>query len=569
MKIGEILISENLITKDQLDKALVEQQRRGTGKLGSIMVHLGYIKEAQLVQALGKKLHVPGIEIGALNLDRNIIKIVPANMAIKYQMIPISRVGKTLRIAMVNPFDQGAIEAVRFGLGYEIEPVVAAESAVLNALGKYYKIQGALDVVTSTVDVVDDSDILLGADSIEIGKGIMDLERLESESKAPAQQFVSKMLKMAVDKKCSDFHVEPYEKELRVRFRIDGLLHEIASPNFALGQSITTYIKLLGGMKPDERRRPQDGRITMKAGSRLVDFRIAVIPTIFGEKITVRVLDKANVSFKVDDLGMDMRGLEYFKKAIHNPYGIIIVSGPSGCGKTTSLYAAMTEINSVEINITTAEDPVEYILQGINQVQMSQSAGLTFALALRAYLRQDPNVIMVGEVRDRETAEIAVRASLTGHLVLSSVHSNTAASTVTRLVDMGVEPFLIASTLTLVVAQRLIKKTCPHCRRQIRISEHVLKEVGVDPERFSKVALFKGVGCENCQKTGYAGRRAIFEVMYMSPRLKELVLNRVTADELNRAAVEEGMVTLREHGFMSVMAQETDIEEVIKETAEL
>ncbi|MBN2363762.1 Flp pilus assembly complex ATPase component TadA [candidate division WOR-3 bacterium] len=569
MKIGEILVTEKLITKDQLDKALVEQQRRGTGRLGSILIHLGYIKEAQLVQTLGKKLHVPGIEIGILNLDRNIIKLVPANMALKHQMIPISRVGKTLRIAMVNPFDQGAIEAVRFGLGYEIEPVVAAEIAVLNALSKYYKVQGALDVVTSTVEVVDDADILQGADSVEIGKGIMDLDRLESESKAPAQQFVSKMLKMAVDKKCSDFHIEPYEKELRVRFRIDGLLHEIASPNFALGQSITTYIKLLGGMKPDERRRPQDGRLTMKSGSRLVDFRMAVIPTIFGEKIAVRVLDKSNVSFKIDELGMDMRGFEYFKKAIHNPYGIIIVSGPSGCGKTTTLYAGMTEINSVEINITTAEDPVEYILQGINQVQMSQSAGLTFALALRAYLRQDPNVIMVGEIRDRETAEIAVRASLTGHLVMSSVHSNTAAATVTRLIDMGVEPFLIASTLTLVVAQRLIKKTCPHCRRQIRISEQVLKEVGVDPTRFSQVALFKGVGCEMCQKTGYAGRKAIFEVMYMSPRLKELVLSRATTDELNKTAVEEGMLTLREHGFMSVMGQETDIEEVIKETAEL
>ncbi|KQC12587.1 MAG: hypothetical protein APR63_10605 [Desulfuromonas sp. SDB] len=568
MKIGEILLKQGAITKEQLEKALLEQKRQG-GRFGSVLIHLGYITEGQLINALEKKLHVPSVELSNLNLDRSVINLIPADLALKHQMIPISKVGKTIRMAMVNPFDQNAIESVRFGLGYDVEAVVAADRAVQNSLKKYYKIQKALDKVTSSLDLASEEEMLSLADSTEVGKGPMDLDKLETKAVSPAQQFTSKILKMAVERKCSDFHIEPYEKEVRVRFRIDGMLHEISSPGYQLHQSIVTYIKLLGGMKPDERRRPQDGRVTMKTSNKLVDFRIAVVPTIFGEKVAVRVLDKSSVSFNINELGMDKEGLTFFNRAIHNPYGIILVSGPSGSGKTTTLYAALNEINSKEINITTAEDPVEYILLGINQVQMNSAAGLNFASALRAYLRQDPNVIMVGEIRDKETAEIAVRASLTGHLVMSSVHSNTAAATITRLVEMGVEPFLIASTLTLVVAQRLIKKTCPHCRRQIRVSQERLKEVHIDPGMFDGIALYKGIGCDKCNKTGYLGRRAIFEVMYISPGIKELILKRATSDQIDDFAVREGMVSLRKSGLKAVLNQETDLEEIIKETAEL
>ncbi|MGC9365450.1 MAG: GspE/PulE family protein [bacterium] len=568
MKIGEILLKQGAITKQQLEKALLEQKRQG-GRFGSVLIHLGYITEGQLINALEKKLHVPSVELSNLNLDRSVINLIPADLALKHQMIPISKVGKTIRMAMVNPFDQNAIESVRFGLGYDVEAVVAADRAVQNSLKKYYKIQKALDKVTSSLDLASEEEMLSLADSTEVGKGPMDLDKLETKAVSPAQQFTSKILKMAVERKCSDFHIEPYEKEVRVRFRIDGMLHEISSPGYQLHQSIVTYIKLLGGMKPDERRRPQDGRVTMKTSNKLVDFRIAVVPTIFGEKVAVRVLDKSSVSFNINELGMDKEGLTFFNRAIHNPYGIILVSGPSGSGKTTTLYAALNEINSKEINITTAEDPVEYILLGINQVQMNSAAGLNFASALRAYLRQDPNVIMVGEIRDKETAEIAVRASLTGHLVMSSVHSNTAAATITRLVEMGVEPFLIASTLTLVVAQRLIKKTCPHCRRQIRVSQERLKEVHIDPGMFDGIALYKGIGCDKCNKTGYLGRRAIFEVMYISPGIKELILKRATSDQIDDLAVREGMVSLRKSGLKAVLNQETDLEEIIKETAEL
>lgn len=568
MKIGEILLEQGAITKEQLEKALLEQKRQG-GRFGSVLIHLGYITEGQLINALEEKLHVPSVELSNLNLDRSVINLIPADLALKHQMIPISKVGKTIRMAMVNPFDQNAIESVRFGLGYDVEAVVAADRAVQNSLKKYYKIQKALDKVTSSLDLASEEEMLSLADSTEVGKGPMDLDKLETKAVSPAQQFTSKILKMAVERKCSDFHIEPYEKEVRVRFRIDGMLHEISSPGYQLHQSIVTYIKLLGGMKPDERRRPQDGRVTMKTSNKLVDFRIAVVPTIFGEKVAVRVLDKSSVSFNINELGMDKEGLTFFNRAIHNPYGIILVSGPSGSGKTTTLYAALNEINSKEINITTAEDPVEYILLGINQVQMNSAAGLNFASALRAYLRQDPNVIMVGEIRDKETAEIAVRASLTGHLVMSSVHSNTAAATITRLVEMGVEPFLIASTLTLVVAQRLIKKTCHHCRRQIRVSQERLKEVHIDPGMFNGIALYKGIGCDKCNKTGYLGRRAIFEVMYISPGIKELILKRATSDQIDDLAVREGMVSLRKSGLKAVLNQETDLEEIIKETAEL
>lgn len=568
MKIGEILLKEGILKKGQLEKALVEQKRLG-GKFGSILIHLGYVTESQLVTALEKKLNVPSVELSALNLNRSVVKIIPADLALKHQIIPISRVGKTLRMAMVNPFDNDAIESVRFGLGYDVEPVVAAERAMNSALKKYYKIQKALDKVTSSIDFTAEADMLEVASTIEIGKGLMDLDLLEVKATSPAQKFTAKVLKMAVKRRCSDFHIEPYEREVRVRFRIDGILHEIASPGYNLHQSIVTYIKLLGGMKPDERRRPQDGRTTMKTENKLVDFRISVVPTIFGEKVAVRVLDKSSVSFDVNNLGLEERGLEYFKKAISNPYGIILVSGPSGSGKTTTLYAALNNINSKEINITTAEDPVEYILPGINQVQMNPAAGLTFAFALRSYLRQDPNVIMVGEIRDKETAEISIRASLTGHLVLSSVHSNTAAATITRLVEMEIEPFLIASTLTLVVAQRLVKKVCPYCRRQVKVSEQMLKEVGIDPARLMNIPIFKGTGCDKCNKTGYHGRRALFEVLYMSSKIKEMILDRATADELNIGAVNEGMKTLRDSGIEAIINQETDLEEVIKETSEL
>ncbi len=568
MKIGEILLKEGLLKKGQLEKALVEQKRVG-GKFGSILIHLGYITESQLVTALEKKLNVPSVELSALNLNRSVVKIIPADLALKHQMVPISRVGKTLRMAMVNPFDNDAIESVRFGLGYDVEPVVAAERAMESALKKYYKMQKALDKVTSSIDFTAETDMLEMASTIEIGKGLMDLDLLEVKATSPAQQFTAKVLKMAVKRRCSDFHIEPYEREVRVRFRIDGILHEIASPGYNLHQSIVTYIKLLGGMKPDERRRPQDGRTTMKTENKLVDFRISIVPTIFGEKVAVRVLDKSAVSFDVNNLGLQERGLEYFKKAITNPYGIILISGPSGSGKTTTLYAALNNINSKEINITTAEDPVEYILPGINQVQMNPSAGLTFAFALRSYLRQDPNVIMVGEIRDKETAEIAIRASLTGHLVLSSVHSNTAAATITRLIEMEIEPFLIASTLTLVVAQRLVKKVCSYCRKQVKVSEQMLRDVGIDPAKLMNIPIFKGTGCDKCNKTGYYGRRALFEVLYMSSKIKEMILDRATADELNKGAIKEGMKTLRDAGIDAIINQETDLEEVIKETSEL
>lgn len=567
MKIGELLIKEKKITEEQLNKALLEQQRVG-GRIGSILIYLGYIKESELLKSLGKNLKFQSCQLSKLNLNLNIIKLIPASFAVKYNLIPISRIGKTIRAAMINPFDINAIEAVRFELGYELEPIIAAESSVKKALDKYYKVQKALDVATSSHDItIDEDHEISGTD--EIGKGIIDLEKLEKQAVSPAQQFVSKIIKEAVSKNTSDFHIEPYDKELRVRFRIDGILHEVSAPNYSHHNSIVTYIKLIGGMKPDERRLPQDGRVTMKIEKKIIDFRIAIIPTIYGEKIAIRILDKTAVSFVASELGMDRLAEKYFLKAIKNPYGIIIASGPSGSGKTTTLYTALSEINNTEINITTAENPVEYILNGINQVQMKEQAGLTFSTALRAYLRQDPNVIMVGEIRDKETAEISIRASLTGHLVLSSVHSNTAAATITRLIEMGIEPFLIASTLTLVISQRLIKKMCNHCKRRVKITEKRLKEVGIEPRSIMDTVLYKGIGCEKCNRTGYKGRSAIFEVMYISSEIKEMILKRESSSAIMKVAINEGMISLREAGLKLVKKQETDIEEIIKATAEL
>lgn len=567
MKLGKMLIKENLITEEQLEKALDEQKNTG-GRLGTNLVKFGYLSEKDLISALSKQHNVPGVDLNSVDIDESVVHLIPSNVAIKYELIPISRTGKMLTVAMVNPDDIFAIEDIKFSTGFEIQPVIASEAAIRTALEKFYEGQDLLQKVEKEILKSETEDEELEIVGVEEEEGEEEeMSDLASQiDSGPIVKLVNTIITRGAESAASDVHIEPYDKELRVRFRVDGVLREVMKPPRKMHKAIVSRIKIMAKMKIAEKRLPQDGRIRVKIKGKPIDIRVATIPTMYGEKVAMRILDRSAVSFDLGELGLEKEQLDKFIQSIRMPFGIVLVTGPTGCGKTTTLYAAMEKINSIDVNITTAEDPVEYSLLGINQVQMRESVGLTFASALRSYLRQDPNIIMVGEIRDKETAEISIRASLTGHLVLSTVHTNTAAGTVTRLINMGVEPFLIASTFNLIVSQRLIRKVCLNCSKEVDISTDYIKRVGLNPEELEGVKFYEGEGCPICNGTGYKGRVGIFEVMTLSPKLRELILGRSSTDVIHQQAVKENMKTLRDVAVDKLKQGITTVDEVLKET---
>lgn len=470
---------------------------------------------------------------------------------------------------MVNPDDIFALEDIKFSTGFEVQPVIASEMAIRAALEKHYEGQDLLqkvekeleETLNEEVEVVGIAGDVTGTSDDEEGGDLA----AEVDS-GPIVKLVNTVIQKGVEAGASDVHIEPYDKELRIRFRVDGILREVMKPPKKMHKGMVSRVKIMAKMKIAEKRLPQDGRIKVRIRGKPIDLRVATLPTMFGEKVAMRILDRSAISFNLEDLGFEEQQLETFIHGIRMPFGIVLVTGPTGCGKTTTLYAALERINSHEVNITTAEDPVEYSLLGVNQVQMREAVGLTFASALRSYLRQDPNIIMVGEIRDKETAEISIRASLTGHLVLSTVHTNTAAGTITRLVNMGVEPFLLASTLNLVASQRLLRKVCLNCAEETAVSPEYLTRVGLNPENFNGVTFYKGAGCSICNSTGYKGRIGIFEVMTMAAKVRDLILERVSTDVLQKQAQQEGMVTLRDIAEEKLKKGITTVEEVLRET---
>jgi len=570
MKLGEILIKEGLISEDMLAHGIEEQKKNGT-RLGSCLVNLGYITEEQLLNCLSKQFSVPSINLAASDINENILKLVPAELATKYLVVPVSRFGRILTLAMSDPSDLAAIEDIKFATRFEIKPVVTSEHSILKMIEKYYHIQKMLTDVLQELDTIeeqgDNVKSLVGeVEEVAERKEDEDLsDAMTAEDSGPAVKLVSKIITDAVTLNVSDVHIEPYEKDLRVRYRIDGILHEVMKPPAKVKKALATVIKVMSKLKIEEKRLPQDGRIKAKVKGRIVDIRVSTVPTLFGEKIALRVLDRSAITLNLDVLGFEESNLTGFRRAIKTPYGIVLVTGPTGCGKTTTLYSALTELNDPGLNIITAEDPIEYSLHGINQLQVHEKIGLTFASAIRSYLRQDPNIIMVGEIRDFDTARIAIQASLTGHLVLSTVHTNSAAATITRLVNMNVEPFLLASTLLAIQSQRLIRKICENCKEKTKVPDAILLDAGLDPKNID-FPIYKGSGCDRCRGTGYKGRVGLFEVMLVTPRIRETILKRLPAHELEKAAIEEGMLTMRESGLAKLRQGLTTFDEVIRET---
>ncbi len=562
-KLGELLVRENLITPAQLQQALEEQKKRG-GRLGANLTKMGFIQEEALADFLSKQFGVPSINLGEFDIDPEVIRLVPEEQAKKHVLIPINRAGATLVVAMADPSNMFAQSDIEFLTGYKIEVVVAPENTILEAVDKYY--QAAEDNLDEMLgDLQDEFDVALGEEGEE-DVNVTDLEKASDD--APVVRLVNLILTDAIKKAASDIHVEPYEKSFRVRYRIDGVLYEVMKPPMKLRNPIVARIKIMSNLDIAERRLPQDGRIKIKLGKdREMDYRVSVLPTLFGEKVVLRLLDKSNLQLDMTKLGFFQEQLDLFQKAIHMPYGMVLVTGPTGSGKTTTLYSALSELNKTDTNISTAEDPVEYNLMGINQVQMKEEIGLNFAAALRAFLRQDPDIVMVGEIRDFETAEIAVKAALTGHLVLSTLHTNDAPSTVNRLLNMGVEPFLVASSVNIIQAQRLARKLCSECKVPAEVPTQQLVELGLSEEEASSAQCYKAEGCFACNETGFKGRIALSEVMYMYDEIKELVLNGASSAELKEEAMRLGMSTLRTSGLRRLVEGMTTVEEVMRVTA--
>jgi type IV pilus assembly protein PilB len=555
-RLGEVLQKRGEIVAEQLTKA-VEQQREHGGALSTHLVRLGFITEEKLLSYLEREYRLPVVDPLSLDIPREVLSIVPQVLVLKHHLIPTSLSRSTLTLAMADPSNLMAINEVKFLTGYDVKVAVAAPTVIQHAIERYYDAHTDYDEVLSqlsndSVEVVRDSDEV-------------DLEELErATEEAPVVRLVNALLTDAIRKRASDVHVEPYEKILRVRFRIDGVLYEIMQPPLRLKNAITSRLKVMAQLDIAERRLPQDGRIKMKlAGNKEMDFRVSVLPTLFGEKVVLRLLDKSSLQLDMTKLGFEEQALRHFKEAIAKPFGMVLVTGPTGSGKTTSLYSALAELNKVSTNISTAEDPIEFNLVGINQVQMHDEIGLNFAASLRAFLRQDPDVIMVGEIRDFETAEIAIKAALTGHLVLSTLHTNDAPSTVNRLLNMGVEPFLVASSVNLIMAQRLARVICPHCKEENRVPPEVLREIGWTGKEF---VPYRGAGCHLCGNTAYKGRVALYEVMPLGDELRELILSGATALDLKRTAITAGMKTLRQSGLTKVAEGVTTIEEILRVT---
>ncbi|MCD6246780.1 Flp pilus assembly complex ATPase component TadA [candidate division WOR-3 bacterium] len=563
-RLGELLVENGVITPSQLEEALEIQKEKG-GMLASILLELGYADRETLGKYLSELMHIEFVDVTKIEIDDATLNAIPAEIAMKYSVLPIKRRGNILKVAMLTPLDVNVLDNLKFSSGFEIDSMVAIESDLLEKVKHYYKSASQL------AEILENDEIDISEEDVEV---IDSREEDEEDSElaiisesAPVVKLVNKVLMTAIENRAADIHIEPYEKDTRVRYRIDGILHEVDKPPKRLHKAVVQRIKILSNMNITEKRRPQDGRIRLKYKGRPIDFRVSVVPTMFGEKVAIRILDREAISFDLGALGFNDEMKKVIRRNIHKPHGIILVTGPTGSGKTTTLYAMLDEINDVGINITTAEDPIEYTIEGINQLQVRESIGLTFASALRAYLRQDPNVIMVGEIRDKETAEIAIRASLTGHLVLSTMHTNGAAATVTRIVNMGIEPFLVASTLNLVISQRLIRKICKNCKYEVEVDPNVLKAASIDPDSLKGIKFYKGRGCKVCMNTGYKGMVGIFEILQVTSKVREAILERKSTDELQEIAIKEGMLSLRQAAVEKLKEGVTDIENVIKETS--
>lgn len=560
-RLGELLVRENLISLQQLQKAQDDARKSGQ-RIGAALVKTGAIEESRLTEFLGKQYGVPSISLKDFEIEPDVLKLVPREVCLKHQLIPINRAGASLIVAMADPSNIFAVDDLKFLTSYNIESVVASEVAIKEAIEKYYTestpsyedLLGDFDESEITVEHSQDDD------------NILDLERAADE--APVVRLVNLILLDAIKKGASDIHIEPYEKDFRVRYRIDGVLYEVMKPPLRLRNAITSRIKIMAELDIAERRLPQDGRIKLKLGKgKEMDFRVSVCPTLFGEKIVMRLLDKSNLQLDMTKLGFEREQLDWFLEAIERPYGMCLVTGPTGSGKTTTLYSGLAKLNQTTDNISTAEDPVEFNFAGINQVQVHEEIGLNFAAALRSFLRQDPDIIMVGEIRDFETAEIAVKAALTGHMVLSTLHTNDAPSTISRLLNMGIEPFLVTSSVNLILAQRLARRLCAACKKPADVGEQALLDIGVQPEEIGSFTVYEPVGCSTCNDRGYKGRVAIYEVMPFWDGLKELVINGASTAELKQEAIRLGMLTLRMSAINKMKEGVTTIEEVVGNTA--
>ena len=571
-KLGEILLKENLITADQLKQALDHQKANG-GRLGNSLVKLGFLNDDEVTAVLSRQYGVPSINLAYFEVDPNVTKLIPMDTATKYQVLPLSRVGSSLTLAMVDPTNVFAMDDIKFMTGFNIEPVVASEAAIAEAIKKHYgsveeqERKKELEEIVSFIDEGQAESLELEADE----GGTLNLEQLEKAAEeAPVIKLVNYILTDAVKRGASDIHMEPYEKEYRIRYRIDGLLQNMMTPPFKLRDAIISRAKIMAKLDISEKRLPQDGRIMIRmikdGKKKQLDFRVSVLPTLHGEKIVMRLLDKENLRLDMTKLGFEQASLDKFTKAIFKPYGMVLVTGPTGSGKTNTLYSSISQLNKPDTNIITAEDPVEFQLPGINQVQMKEQIGLNFAAALRSFLRQDPNIILVGEIRDFETAEIAIKAALTGHLVLSTLHTNDAPSTISRLMNMGIEPFLVATSVHLICAQRLARRICPDCQTQEDMSPQLLIDAGYTPEEARTVKVYKGAGCSTCGNKGYKGRVGLYEVLEITDEIRELILVGASALELRKKAIEQGMISLRRSGLIKVAAGMTTLEEVFRET---
>lgn len=587
IKIGQLLLNSGIISNKQLEQAL-SRQSEDNNRLGFHLVQIQAISEADLNKFLARQQSIESSNLDKEDIDEDVINLITGDIARRYEVIPINRDGRKLIVAMTDPNNLFAIDDLRFSLGMDIEPHICASSMIKRALSKFYADSEAIvpideknrnnSIHTSLADIDDDgldadADMLIGDEVFEsmiiqsdeeeeIEEDDLDFEIADS----PVVKLVNSLIADAVRRGASDIHFEPFERFVRVRFRIDGVLHEVMRPSRKYRSAMVSRLKILGGMDIADHNLPQDGRQKILVGKRFVDLRLATLPTLFGEKVEVRLLDRSAVILDLEKLGFEEEPLKEFRKGIKRPFGIVLVTGPTGCGKTTTLYSAITELNDIGVNIMTAENPVEFNLKGINQVQMNSDVGLTFANALRAYLRQDPDIIMVGEIRDKETCEIAIRAALTGHLVLSTTHTNDAPSTINRLIDMGTEPFMLSTSVVCIASQRLIRKICPKCKTQIHVPDDVFADAGIDAERFRNIKLYEGTGCSYCNNTGYKGRIGIFEVMRIDDDIRRLIESDASSIELEKVALEKGMVNLREAAIRKLETGLTTFDEVLRET---
>ncbi len=572
LRLGELLLKENLITEEQLKQALEFQKANGL-KLGSALIKLGLVSEEDIAMVLSKQLGYPSINISKFEVEPDVLALVPAELARKYTVLPLHRMGHILTVAMSDPTNLTAIEDIRFKTELNVQPVVAPETPLKMAIEKYYGSSTEIEVAKAMERFEKIAQLSEDAPHMEVvvekDADIVDIA--QQAAQAPVIQFVNLLLYNAIEKRASDIHIEPYEKELRIRYRIDGILYPIKSPPFGMKDAIVSRIKILSKMDIAEKRLPQDGRIKFKlkgsdGSPKEVDMRVSTLPTVFGEKVVIRILDRAQLKLDLTQLGFEPISLERFQDAISKPWGIILVTGPTGSGKTNTLYSAISKLNTIDTNILTVEDPVEFNIHGINQVNVKDEIGLNFAAALRAFLRQDPNIILVGEIRDFETADIAMKAALTGHLVFSTVHTNDAASTIARLINMGIEPYLVANALILIVAQRLVRRLCNKCKVVNPLSPQALIDLGFLPDEIKGLKVYKPKGCPECNNIGYKGRIGLFEVMSITDEIRELIVSGAHAIEIRNKAIEQGMITLRRSGLEKIKMGITSVEEVLRET---